>query len=60
MNDTCRKRHRRTYLLYDIFDNIFNHAEFKNPSGNIDDNSFGVVTSARDPRIGQISAKFYW
>ena len=27
MNDTCRKRHRRTYLLYDIFDNIFNHAE---------------------------------
>jgi hypothetical protein len=42
------------------FFNIFNHAEFKNPSGNIDDSSFGVVTSARDPRIGQISAKFYW
>ena len=42
------------------FFNIFNHAQFKNPSGNIDDSNFGIVTGARDPRIGQISAKFYW
>jgi hypothetical protein len=42
------------------FFNIFNHAQFKNPTGNIDDTNFGIVTSARDPRIGQISAKFYW
>jgi hypothetical protein len=42
------------------FFNIFNHAQFKNPTGNIDDSNFGIVTSARDPRIGQISAKFYW
>ena len=42
------------------FFNIFNHAQFKNPDGNIDDQNFGFVTSARDPRIGQISAKFYW
>ena len=42
------------------FFNIFNHAQFNNPSGNIDSSNFGVVTSARDPRIGQVSAKFYW
>ncbi|HXF14912.1 MAG TPA: carboxypeptidase regulatory-like domain-containing protein, partial [Terriglobales bacterium] len=41
------------------FFNIFNHAQFVNPSGDIDGN-FGVVTSARDPRIGQVSAKFIW
>jgi hypothetical protein len=42
------------------FFNIFNHAQFKNPTGNINSSNFGIVTSARDPRIGQISAKFYW
>ncbi len=42
------------------FFNIFNHAQFKNPDGNIDDQNFGLVTSARPPRIGQVSAKFYW
>ena len=41
------------------FFNIFNHAQFLNPSGDIDGN-MGVVTSARDPRIGQLSAKFVW
>jgi len=41
------------------FFNIFNHAQFENPDGNISGN-FGVVTKARDPRIGQVSAKFYW
>ena len=42
------------------FFNIFNHAQFLNPSGNIDNSDFGVVTNARDPRIGQISGKFVW
>jgi hypothetical protein len=43
------------------FFNIFNHAQFQNPGGNIDNSStFGIVTNARDPRIGQVSAKFYW
>jgi hypothetical protein len=41
------------------FFNIFNHAQFLNPSGDIDGNS-GVVTNARDPRIGQLSIKFVW
>ena len=42
------------------FFNIFNHAQFDNPSGDISSDTFGVVTSARDARIGQLSAKFVW
>jgi hypothetical protein len=42
------------------FFNIFNHAQFYNPGGDWNSGTFGVVTSARDPRIGQVSAKFYW
>jgi len=42
------------------FFNIFNHAQFTNPSGDISSSSFGNVTNARDPRIGQLSAKFIW
>jgi Carboxypeptidase regulatory-like domain/TonB dependent receptor-like, beta-barrel len=42
------------------FFNIFNHAQFFNPSGNISGSTFGIVTKARDPRIGQVSAKFFW
>ena len=42
------------------FFNIFNHTQFSNPSGNFSSSQFGVVTSARPPRIGQVSAKFYF
>ena len=42
------------------FFNIFNHTQFDNPSGNISSSRFGLVGSARAPRIGQVSAKFYW
>jgi hypothetical protein len=42
------------------FFNIFNHAQFMNPSGDISSANFGNVTNARDPRIGQVSAKFVW
>ncbi len=53
----------REQMAFDFrfeFFNIFNHAQFMNPSGNIDSSSFAVVTNARDPRIGQVSFKFYW
>ena len=39
------------------FFNIFNHAQFNNPSGNINNTTFGYVISARDPRIGQLALK---
>jgi hypothetical protein len=42
------------------FFNIFNHAQFNNPSGNVNSGQFGQVTNARDPRIGQVGAKFFW
>ena len=37
------------------FFNLFNHAQFMNPSGNINSSEFGFVNSANDPRIGQAS-----
>jgi hypothetical protein len=40
------------------FFNIFNHAQFGIPTGKIVNSSFGFVTSARDPRIGQVAMKF--
>jgi hypothetical protein len=42
------------------FFNVFNHAQFNNPSGNLSSGSFGKVTGARDPRIGQLALKFYF
>ena len=44
-------------LRFEAF-NVFNHAQFYNPDGEINSSSFGLVTSARDPRIMQIGAKF--
>ena len=37
--------------------NVFNHAQFGNPTGNSLSGSFGVVTGANDPRIMQIALK---
>jgi hypothetical protein len=37
--------------------NIFNHAQFLTPSGLTPSTSFGQVTNAHDPRIGQLSLK---
>jgi hypothetical protein len=42
------------------FFNIFNHAQFSNPSGDISSDHFGEVTGAGAPRIGQVSGKFVW
>jgi hypothetical protein len=45
------------------FFNIFNHALFNNPNGNINSGNFGQITSVRTDlgaRIGQLSAKFFW
>jgi hypothetical protein len=36
--------------------NAFNHAQFENPDGDVAGN-MGLVTSARDPRIGQLALK---
>jgi hypothetical protein len=44
-------------LRFEAF-NVFNHAQFDNPTGSIDSIHFGTITSAKDPRILQIAAKF--
>jgi hypothetical protein len=44
-------------LRFEAF-NLFNHAQFLNPAGEINSSEFGSVTGARDPRIMQIGAKF--
>jgi hypothetical protein len=41
--------------------NVFNHAQFKNPNGvvnNTGQGGFGYVTAANDPRIMQVALKF--
>jgi len=56
---STRITERMSFLLRVEFFNIFNHTNFNNPVGNITNTSqFGQVISARDPRIGQIAAKF--
>jgi hypothetical protein len=37
--------------------NAFNHTQFGQPNGNINDAAFGLVTTARPPRIVQMSLK---
>ena len=50
----------KSFEIRGEFFNIFNHAQFANPSGDISSDSFGNITSARAMRIGQLSAKFIW
>jgi hypothetical protein len=41
--------------------NVWNHAQFNNPSNNINaPTTFGIVTTARDPRLLQLAAKVYF
>jgi len=38
--------------------NVFNHAQFTSPSGDVNAGNFGQVTGVRAPRIGQVALKF--
>jgi hypothetical protein len=44
-------------LRFEAF-NLFNHAQFSNPTGEINSSQFGLVTSARAARIMQLGLKF--
>ena len=44
-------------LRFEFF-NVFNHAQFSNPSGSVTNATFGVVTTARTARVGQLALKF--
>ncbi len=49
---------RTALQLRGEFFNIFNHTQFSSPNGNFASSTFGAVTSAQAPRIGQVSMRF--
>jgi len=56
--DTNITEKMKLQLRVDLF-NAFNHAQFSNPSGNVNSSLFGRVTTTRIPaRITQLSASF--
>jgi hypothetical protein len=42
------------------FFNVFNHVQFAGPTGDFASASFGYVSGAGAPRIGQVAAKIYF
>jgi hypothetical protein len=56
LKDTKIRESLSVQFRAEFFD-VFNHAQFMNVNGDIDSNQFGIVTTARDPRIGQVSLK---
>ncbi|MFN7997124.1 MAG: hypothetical protein U0Q18_26150 [Bryobacteraceae bacterium] len=57
LKDTKITEGKTLQFRFEFF-NIFNHAQFGNPTGSILNSTFGYVTSANDPRIGQVALKF--
>jgi hypothetical protein len=56
--DTTITEKTKLQLRVDLF-NAFNHAQFNNPSGNVNSSLFGRITTTRIPaRIAQLSASF--
>jgi len=58
LKDTKLTESKSLQFRFEAF-NVFNHAQFSNPDGNIDDGTFGQVTStSQGPRILQAALKF--
>jgi hypothetical protein len=53
-----RLTERTSLQIRGEFFNTFNHAQFGGVTGNFLSSTFGYVTSANAPRIGQVAAKF--
>ncbi len=51
---------RRSLEFRFEFFNLFNHAQFSSPSGDVLSSTFGQVTGANSPRIGQVALKLYF
>jgi hypothetical protein len=57
LKDTAMTERARLQFRAEFF-NLFNHAQFVNPDGNISDGAtFGTVVRARDPRLIQFALK---
>ncbi len=50
---------RRFEIRWEVF-NSLNHANFANPTASLSSSNFGRITSAGNPRIMQLAAKFYF
>ena len=59
VKETKFKERISTELRVEFF-NVFNHAQYTNPVGNFTSGTFGRVTGARDPRIGQLALKLHF
>jgi hypothetical protein len=57
--DTRVTESTRLELRFEAY-NVFNHAQFFNPIGDINASNFGQVVQAHDPRLIQLGAKFYF
>ncbi len=57
--DTKISETTKVELRFEFF-NIFNHTQFSTVGGDINSSTFGRATNARDPRIVQLAAKFYF
>ena len=50
---------RKFQLRWEVF-NSLNHPNFSNPNATFSSSNFGRILSAKDPRIMQLAAKFYF
>jgi hypothetical protein len=60
LSKTARFTERLSLDFRAEFFNVFNHAQFNNPVGDFSAGNFGQITSARDPRIGQLALKLHF
>jgi hypothetical protein len=60
LHKVTRITERTSLLIRAEWFNFFNHAQFGAPNANFTSSRFGLITSAKDPRIGQLSAKVIW
>jgi hypothetical protein len=60
LRKTTRISERASLEFRAEFFNMFNHAQFNNPVSDFASPQFGQVTTARDPRIGQMALKLYF
>jgi len=56
LKDTKITESKLLQLRFEFF-NAFNHAQFQGPQGNFLNGTFGYVTNANAPRIGQVALK---
>ena len=55
-----RIREVARFELRGEFFNAFNHAQFSNPDANAGDLNFGLISSARAPRLIQLGGRMVW